>query len=41
MYIGELLRMVSDSFLIPVWASVEDGLTGKGESDAWVVKSGT
>ena len=30
-FIGRLLRMGSDSLLIPVWRSVEDGFTGKGE----------
>ena len=27
------LRMGSDSLLMPVWRSVGDGFTGKGESD--------
>ena len=40
-YVGGLLKMGGDSFLVPVWISVGDGLTGTGESDVWIVKAGT
>ena len=30
-YIGGLLRMSSDSLLMPVWRCVGDGFTGKGQ----------
>ena len=40
-YVGRLLRTGSDSLLMPVWRSVGDGLTGRGESDVWVVRAGT
>ena len=33
--------MTSDSLLDPVCRCVEDELTGKGESDVWVVRLGT
>ena len=33
--------MGSDSLLMPVWKSVGDELTGKGESDVWVARAGT
>ena len=33
--------MRSDSLLMPVWRSVGDGLTGKGEADVWVIRTGT
>ena len=32
-YVGGLLRIGGDSLLVPVWRSVGDGFTGKGESD--------
>ena len=40
-YVGSPLRMGSDSFLVPVWRSVGDEFTVKGESDMWVVREGT
>ena len=33
--------MGGDSLLMPMWRSVGDGFTGKGESDVWVVREGT
>ena len=33
--------MGSDYLLMPVWRSVRDGFTGKGESDVRVVRAGT
>ena len=36
-YVGRLLMVGGDSLLLPVWRSVGDGFTGKGESDMWVV----
>ena len=33
--------MGSDYLLMPVWRSIRDGLTGKGESDVRVVRAGT
>ena len=39
MYAGGLFRMGSDSLLMPVWRSVRDGLSGKGESDVRVVNN--
>ena len=41
MYVGGLLRMGDDSLLVPVWRSVGDGFTVKGESDVWLVRTGT
>ena len=35
-YVGELLRMVGNSLLMPLWISVGNGFTGKGESEVWV-----
>ena len=35
-YVGRLLGMGDDSLLLPMWRSVGDGFTGKGESDVWV-----
>ena len=40
-YVGGMLRMGYDSLLVPVWRSVGDGFTGKGELDVWVVRAGT
>ena len=40
-YVGRLSRKVGDSLLVCVWRSVGDGFTGKGESDVWVVRTGT
>ena len=37
---GGLLWMVGDSVLVPVWRSVGDGLTGKGELYVWVARAG-
>ena len=37
---GGLLWMGGDSVLVPVWRSVGDGLTGKGELDVWVARAG-
>ena len=34
-YVSGLLRMGGDS--LPVWRSVGNRFTGKGESDVWVV----
>ena len=34
-YVGRLLRMGGDSFLLPLWRSVGGGFTSKGESDVW------
>ena len=31
LYVGGLLRVGKDSLLVPVWRSVGDGFTGKGE----------
>ena len=39
-YVGSPLRMGSDSFLVPVWRSVGDEFTVKGELDMWVVREG-
>ena len=39
-YLSRLLRMGGDSWLVPVWRSVGDGFTDKGESDVWVVRTG-
>ena len=36
-YVCGLLRMGGDSLLLPVWRSVGDRFTGKGQSDVWVV----
>ena len=40
-FVGGLLWMGGDSLLVPVWRSVGDGFTGKGESDVWVVMAST
>ena len=40
LFVDGLLRMVGDSFLLPVWRSVGGGFTGKGESHVWVVRAG-
>ena len=40
-YVDGLLRMGGDSLLLPVWKSVEDGFTDKGDSDMWLVRAGT
>ena len=40
-YVGRLLRMNGDSLLVPVWRSVGDGFTKKGELDVWLVMVGT
>ena len=40
-YVGGLPRIGDDSLLVPVWRSVGDGFTGKGESDMWLVRTGT
>ena len=40
-YVGGLLRMGDDSLLVPVWRSVGDGFTGKGEPDVWLVRADT
>ena len=39
-YVGGMLRMGYDSLLVPVWRSVGDGFTGKGESEVWLVRTG-
>ena len=39
--VGRLLRMGGDSLLMPVWKSVGDRFTSKGESDVLVVTAGT
>ena len=36
--VGALLRMGGESLLLPVWRSVVDGFTGKGELDTWAVR---
>ena len=41
MFVGGLLLMGGDSLLVPVWRSVGDGFTSKGELDVWVVRAGT
>ena len=41
LYVGGLLRVGKDSLLVPVWRSVGDGFTGKGEWDVWLVRAGT
>ena len=35
-YVGRLLRMGGDSLSVPVWRSVGNGFTGKGETDICV-----
>ena len=40
-FVGGLLWMGGDSLLVPVWRSVGDGFTSKGELDVWVVGAGT
>ena len=40
-HVGGLLRMDHDSLLVHVWRSVGDELTGKGELDMRLVRSGT
>ena len=40
-FVGGMLWMGGDSLLVPVWRSVRDGFTGKGELDVWVVRAGT
>ena len=40
-YFGGLLRINDDSLLVPVWRSVGDVLTGKGNSDVWLVRART
>ena len=35
-YAGGLLRTSVNSLLLPVWRSVWDGFTGKGQSEVWV-----
>ena len=39
--VGGLLRMGGKSLLLPVWRSVGGGFNGKGELDAWVVRTVT
>ena len=40
-YVGGLLRMGGDSLILPACRSVEDGFTGKGNSDVvWSTSSG-
>ena len=39
-HFGGQLRMGGDSLLVPVWRSVGDGFTGKGESEVWLVRTG-
>ena len=41
MYIGILLRMGCDSFLMSLCGSVGGGFTGKEESNVRVVRAGT
>ena len=41
MFVGGLLWMGGDSLLVPVWRSVGDGFTSKGELVVWVVRTGT
>ena len=40
-YFGGMLRIKDDSLLVPVWRSVGDVFTGKGKSDAWLVRART
>ena len=40
-HVDGVLRMGSDSLLMLVWRPVGDGFAGKGESDVWVVRTGT
>ena len=40
-YFGGLLRINDDSLLVPVWRSVGDVFTGKGNSDVWLVRART
>ena len=35
------LVFIGGLLLMPVWKSVGNGFTGKGESDMWVVRAGT
>ena len=37
---GRRLWMGGGSVLVPVWRSVGDGFTGKGELDLWVARAG-
>ena len=37
--VGRLLRMSVESLLLSVWRSVGGEFTGKGELDAWVVRT--
>ena len=39
--VGRLLRMSGESLILPLWRSVGVGFTGKGELDAWVVRTVT
>ena len=41
LFVGCLLSMDGHSLLLPVWRSVGDGFTDKGELDVWVVRRGT
>ena len=38
---GRRLWMGGGSVLVPVWRSLGDGFTGKGELDLWVARAGT
>ena len=40
LFVGCLLSMDGHSLLLPVWRSVGDGFTDKGELDVWVVRRG-
>ena len=40
-HVGGLLMMDGDSLQAPVWRSVGDEFTGRGESDVWLVRAGT
>ena len=40
-YVGGLLMIGDDSLLVPVWRSVGNGFTGKGNSDVWLVRART
>ena len=35
------LVFVGGLLLLPVWRSLGDGFTGKGQFDVWVVRAGT
>ena len=37
MYVGRLFRMGGNSLPEPVWISVRNGFSGKGELNVWLV----